>query len=67
MTGAPSTLPTSDEIDRRLRIVAQLRNLCLSLGRAEPVGADQYNRRGADGQRTISTGHLGSATRNARP
>ena len=26
--------PTSAEIDRRLRIVAELRNLCLSLGRA---------------------------------
>lgn len=27
-------LPTSVEIDRRLRIVSELRNLCLSLGRA---------------------------------
>lgn len=27
-------LPTSDEVDRRLRIVSELRNLCLSLGRA---------------------------------
>ena len=27
-------LPTSAEIDRRLRIVSELRNLCLSLGRA---------------------------------
>jgi hypothetical protein len=27
-------LPTSEEIGRRLRIVAELRNLCLSLGRA---------------------------------
>ena len=26
--------PTSAEIDRRLRIVAELRNLCLSLGQA---------------------------------
>ena len=28
------SLPTSEEVDRRLRIVAELRNLCLSLGRA---------------------------------
>ena len=27
-------LPTSAEVDRRLRTVAELRNLCLSLGRA---------------------------------
>ena len=27
-------LPTSAEIDRRLRLVSELRNLCLSLGRA---------------------------------
>ena len=33
---APSS-PTSDEITRRLRIVAELRNLCLSLGRARPL------------------------------
>ena len=30
-------LPTSAEITRRLRIVSELRNLCLSLGRARPV------------------------------
>ena len=29
--------PTSEEIDRRLRIVAELRNLCLSLGQARKV------------------------------
>ncbi len=27
-------LPTSEEIDRRLRIVSEMRNLCLSLGQA---------------------------------
>ena len=35
-----STLPTSEEIDRRLNIVAQLRNLCLSLGQAKSVTAE---------------------------
>ena len=30
-------LPTSSEITRRLRTVAELRNLCLSLGRARRV------------------------------
>jgi hypothetical protein len=30
-------LPTSAEIDRRLRLVSELRNLCLSLGRARPM------------------------------
>ena len=34
-----SPLPTSDEIDRRLRIVSELRNLCLSLGRARRIEA----------------------------
>ncbi len=29
--------PTSAQIDRRLRIVAELRNLCLSLGQARKV------------------------------
>lgn len=33
-------LPTSDEIDRRLRIVSQLRNLCLSLGKARPIESE---------------------------
>ena len=31
--------PTSAEITRRLRIVTELRNLCLSLGRAKRAGA----------------------------
>ena len=31
------SLPTSEEIDRRLRIADELRNLCLSLGRAKPA------------------------------
>ena len=33
-----TALPTSAEITRRLRIVSELRNLCLSLGRAKRVG-----------------------------
>lgn len=33
-----STLPTSAEITQRLRTVAELRNLCLSLGRARRAG-----------------------------
>ena len=32
-----AALPTGAEITRRLRIVAELRNLCLSLGRAKPA------------------------------
>ena len=32
-------LPTREEIDRRLRIVSELRNLCLSLGRVKLAGA----------------------------
>ena len=36
---APENPPTSADIDRRLRIVAELRNLCLSLGRARKVAA----------------------------
>lgn len=31
-------LPTSAEITRRLRTVTELRNLCLSLGRAKRTG-----------------------------
>ena len=30
-------LPTSAEVDRRLRMVSELRNLCLSLGKARRV------------------------------
>jgi hypothetical protein len=38
--------PTSEEIDRRLRIVSELRNLCLSLGRARRIApADQIERK----------------------
>ena len=32
--------PTSAEITRRLRIVTELRNLCLSLGRAKRADAN---------------------------
>ena len=32
-----AALPTSEEVDHRLRIVTELRNLCLSLGRARAV------------------------------
>ena len=31
-------LPTSAEITRRLQTVSELRNLCLSLGKAKRVG-----------------------------
>ena len=37
---AKVALPTSAEITRRLRIVSELRNLCLSLGRARRLGGD---------------------------
>jgi hypothetical protein len=30
-------LPTSEQVDQRLRLVSELRNLCLSLGRARRV------------------------------
>ena len=33
-------LPTSAEITRRLQIVSELRDLCLSLGRAKRVPAE---------------------------
>lgn len=35
-------LPTSAEITQRLRTVAELRNLCLSLGRAGREGDARY-------------------------
>ena len=35
------SLPTSEEVDRRLRIVAELRNLCLSLGKSRPMSVPQ--------------------------
>ncbi len=34
-----TTTPTSAEITQRLRIVSELRNLCLSLGRAKKANA----------------------------
>ena len=37
MNDTPFLLPTSDEVTRRLRIVAELRNLCLSLGQARKM------------------------------
>ena len=42
----PLALPTSAEIDRRLKIVSELRNLCLSLGRARRTGASPVVRQG---------------------
>ncbi len=44
MKTKPTTL-ISAEIDRRLRIVSGLRNLCLSLGRAKPRPAANPNAR----------------------
>ena len=38
-----AALPTSAEITRRLRIVTELRNLCLSLGRAKRMAKDQVS------------------------
>ena len=35
-----ATPPTSAEITSRLRIVTELRNLCLSLGRTKRVGVN---------------------------
>ncbi len=37
MSDAKPAPPTSAEIDRRLRIVSELRNLCLSLGQARKL------------------------------
>lgn len=55
-------LPTGEEIDRRLRIVSELRNLCLSLGKArllereEDGRPDEGGQAGAEGSRKREDG-----------
>ena len=41
-------LPTSEEVDRRLRVVAELREVCLSLGRSRPRVKKVDEQKGAD-------------------
>lgn len=47
-------LPSSAEINRRLEIVSQLRNLCLSLGQARPSA--EADRAGACCEQTAGSG-----------
>ena len=57
----PHLLPTSDQVDPRLRVVAELRTLCLSLGRARPVANLPSPRFQAEseieGAEPVPTGH----------